>query len=160
MQSVVSKLKIFAFGLALLSLMALGTGLAFGQAVSGNMVGTVTDSSGAAVVNADVTATNVGTGIATAAKTNGTGGYRFDNLPAGSYRITAKSSGFRTTTVNAEILLNQTGTANITLSPGASTETVEVSGETPIIDTSTQQLQNTYQEKQLLDLLYSSPPSM
>jgi hypothetical protein len=152
MQSVVSKLKIFAFALALLSLMALGSGLAFGQAVSGNMVGTVTDSSGAAVVNADVTATNVGTGISTAAKTNGTGGYRFDNLPAGSYRITAKSSGFRTTTVNVEVLLNQTGTANVTLSPGASTETVEVSGETPIIDTSTQQLQNTYQEKQLLDL--------
>ncbi len=137
MHSVVSKLKVFAFGLALLSLMALGSGLAFGQAVSGNIVGTVTDSSGAAVVNADVTATNVGTGVSTAARTNGTGGYRFDNLPAGSYRITAKSSGFRTTTVNVEVLLNQTGTANVTLSPGASTETVEVSGEAPIIDTST-----------------------
>jgi hypothetical protein len=152
MQPVVSKLKVLAFGLALLSLMALGSGLAFGQAVSGNMVGTVTDSSGAAVVNADVIATNVGTGVSTDAKTNSTGGYRFDNLPAGSYRITAKSSGFRTTTVNVDVLLNQTGTANVTLSPGASTETVEVSGEAPLIDTSTQQLQITYQEKQLLDL--------
>ena len=152
MFSAVSKLRVFAFALALLSLMALGSGLAFGQAVSGNVVGTVTDSSGAAVVNADATATNVATGVAVTAKTGSTGEYRFDNLPAGSYRIAVKSSGFRTTTVNVEILLNQTGTANVTLSPGASTETIEVSGEAPIIDTSTAQLQNTYQEKQLLDL--------
>ncbi|MGC2186409.1 MAG: carboxypeptidase regulatory-like domain-containing protein [Terriglobales bacterium] len=145
-------LRAFTIALALLGLLMLGAGTAYGQTVSGNIVGTVTDSSGAAVVNADVTATNIATGVSAAGKTNGTGEYRFDNLLAGTYRIAVKSSGFRTTTVTAEILLNQTGTANVTLSPGASTETVEVSGEAPLLDTTTAQLQTTYQEKQLLDL--------
>ena len=55
-------LKIFALAIALLSLLALSVGLAHGQAISGNMVGTVLDSTGAAVANAEVTATNVATG--------------------------------------------------------------------------------------------------
>ena len=86
MHSAVSKLKVFAFVLALLSLMALGSGLAFGQAISGNIVGTVIDSSSAVVTNASVEATNLGTGLTTSATTNATGGYRFDNLPVGTYR--------------------------------------------------------------------------
>src|SRR5580704_10825132 len=99
MHSVVSKLKAFAFVLALLSLMALGSGLAYGQAISGNLVGTVIDSSSAVVTNASVEASNLGTGLTTSATTNTTGGYRFDNLPVGSYKIIVKASGFRTTTV-------------------------------------------------------------
>lgn len=152
MYSDVSKFKLFAFVLALLSVIALGSGLAFAQAVSGNIVGTVSDSSGAAVVGAEVVATKVATGVSATSKTNSTGEYRFENLLAGTYRITARSSGFRTTSVVAEILLNQTGTVNVTLTPGASTETVEVSGEAPIIDTTTAQLQTTYEDRQLLDL--------
>ena len=152
MYSEVPKLKVFAFVLALFGLIALSTGLAYGQTTSGNIVGTVIDSSGAAVVNADVTATNVATNVSASTRTGSSGEYRFDNLLAGTYRISVKSSGFRTTTVTVAILLNQTGTANVTLSPGASTETVEVSGEAPIIDTSTAQLQTTYQDVQLLDL--------
>jgi hypothetical protein len=144
MHSAVSKLKAFTFVLALLSLMALGSGLAFGQAISGNLVGTVVDSSSAVVTNASVEATNLGTGATTEARTGSTGGYRFDNLPAGTYKITVKASGFRTTSQQAEVQLNQTGTVNVTLSPGAATETVEVSGEAPIIDTSTAQLGTTY----------------
>ncbi len=132
--------------------MALGSVLTFAQAVSGNIVGTVTDSSGAAVVGAEVVATKVATGVSATSKTSNSGEYRFDNLLAGTYRVTARSSGFRTTSVIAEVLLNQTGTVNVTLSPGASTETVEVSGEAPIIDTTTAQLQTTYEDRQLLDL--------
>ena len=152
MSRFVWKLRAFTIALALLGLLMLGAGAAYGQTVSGNVVGTVTDSSGAAVVNADVTATNIDTGVSAAGKTNGTGEYRFDNLLVGTYRIMVKSTGFRTTTVTVQILLNQTGTANVALSPGASTETVEVSGEAPLIDTTTAQLQTTYQERQLLDL--------
>src|SRR4051794_34896021 len=59
MYSRVRKLRVFALVLALFGLIALSTGLAYGQTTSGNIVGTVIDSSGAAVVNADVTATNV-----------------------------------------------------------------------------------------------------
>ena len=130
----------------------LGAGAAYGQAITGNVVGTVVDSSGAAVVNADISIVNVATGVGASNKTNGTGEYRFDNLLAGSYKVTVRSSGFRTTAVSVEVRLNTTSTANVKLEPGASTETVEVSGEAPIIDTTTTQLQNTFEGKTLQDL--------
>jgi hypothetical protein len=124
----------------------------FAQAISGNVVGTVVDSSGAAVTNADVTATNVATGLAITSKTNGTGQYRFDNLPIGDYRFTVKASGFRTTTEVAEVVLNRTGTVNVSLSPGAATETVEVSGEAPTVDTTTAQLESSFDSRMSQDL--------
>jgi len=144
--------KVFAFGLVLLGLLTLGAGAAYGQAITGNVVGTVVDSSGAAVVNADLSVVNIATGVVLNGKTNETGGYRFDNLLPGSYKITVKSGGFRTTTVSFEVRLNGTSTANVRLEPGASTETVEVSGQAPIIDTTTIQLQNTFEGKALRDV--------
>jgi len=144
MNRLIPTMKVLAFVFALVGLMTLTVGVAYGQAISGNLVGTVVDSSGAAVVNADVSATNIGTDVVTSTKTGGTGSYRFDNLPAGTYKITVKASGFRTTTTQVDVLLNQTGTLNATLSPGAANETVEVSGEAPPIDTSTAQLGTTY----------------
>jgi hypothetical protein len=152
MQSVVSKLKVFAFGLALLSLMALGSGLAFGQAISGSIVGTVVDSSAAVVTNASVEALNVGTGATVTSKTSGTGGYRFENLPVGTYRITVKASGFKAVTQEVDVVLNQTGTLNVTLSPGAATETIEVSGTAAILDTSSAQISSSYNERYSKDL--------
>jgi hypothetical protein len=152
MQSVVSKLKIFAFVLALLSLMALGSGLAFGQAISGSIVGTVVDSSSAVVTNASVEAFNVGTGATVTSKTSGTGGYRFENLPVGTYRVTVKASGFKAVTQQVDVVLNQTGTLNVTLSPGAATETIEVSGTAAILDTSSAQISSSYNERYSKDL--------
>ena len=64
MNRAVFTVRTLALAIALLSLVTLGVNLSFGQAVSGNMVGTVVDSSGAAVANAEVTATNVATGLA------------------------------------------------------------------------------------------------
>src|SRR5690349_13427261 len=75
------------FVFALISVVAFGAVLALGQAIDGNVLGTVTDASGAAVVGAEVTATNVATGVLASAKTNGSGEYRFDHLLVGSYRI-------------------------------------------------------------------------
>ena len=152
MYSAASKLRIFALVLALVSLIALGSGPVYGQAINGNIVGTVTDPSGAAVSNADVTATNPATGFTVTAKTNETGGYRFDNLPVGDYRVTTRAAGFRTTTVLVNVLLNATATANVHLELGAATETVEVSGAAPIIDTTTANLQNTFESRMLQDL--------
>ena len=75
-----------------------------------------------------------------------------DNLLIGFYKVTVKSTDFRTTTVQVEVQLNTTATANVTLSPGAANEVVEVSGAVPIIDTTTPQIQSTYENKQLQDL--------
>src|SRR6516162_2073003 len=102
MNHVFSTLKVLGFGFALFGVAA---GVAYGQAISSNLVGTVLDASGAAVVNADMSATNIGTGVISNTKTGGTGTYRFENLPVGTYKVSAKATGFRTTTVEVELLL-------------------------------------------------------
>jgi len=152
MKQLASGFKLAGFVFAVFGLLAICAGLAYGQAIDGNVVGTVSDSQGAAVVGADVTATNVSTNVTASAKTNSAGEYRFDHLLIGTYRITAKMTGFKTISEQVEVQLNVTGTRNLTLSPGAATETIEVSGTPPTIDTTTSQLQNTYEQKLIGDL--------
>jgi Carboxypeptidase regulatory-like domain/TonB dependent receptor len=144
--------KSLRFVSVLFSLLALCVTIAFGQAISGNLVGTVSDPSSAVVSNAEVTATNVGTGATATASTNATGEYRFDNLPVGTYKITVKVQGFRTTVEQTDVELNKTGTRNIRVTPGAATETVEVTGAAPTIDTTTAQLQSTFDPQYSQDL--------
>src|ERR1700733_12182198 len=91
----------------------------YGQATDGNIVGAVVDSQGAAVVGAQVSATNVETNTTAVTKTNDAGEYRIDHLLVGTYRITAKMDGFKTTVEMSEIHLNTTGTVNLTLATGA-----------------------------------------
>jgi hypothetical protein len=141
--------RFVAFVLAVLSVMALASLNMFGQATSGTLVGTVFDASGAAVVGAEVDATNVATNAIARAKSNGTGEYRLDNLLPGTYHVTVKAQGFKAFAQTTDVQLNKTGTINVTLTPGAATETVEVSGAPPIIDTTTPQLGTTYEVEML-----------
>ncbi|HZQ93766.1 MAG TPA: carboxypeptidase regulatory-like domain-containing protein [Candidatus Sulfotelmatobacter sp.] len=135
---------------ALLAVLCLSAVIAVGQAIDGNVVGTVVDATGAAIVGAEVSATNVATGVSSASKTNGSGEYRFDHLSVGTYRINVKAAGFKSLTEGVEVQLNMTSTRNLRLEPGAASETIEVSGTPPTIDTTTNQLQTTYDSK-LLD---------
>ena len=136
----------------LFSLLTVCIGIAFGQAISGNLVGTVSDTSGAVMPNAEVTAVNVGTNASTVTRTNSTGEYRFENLPVGTYTMTVKASSFRTVIEQTRVELNKTVTRNAVLTPGAATETVEVSSAPPAIDTTTAQLQSTFDPQYSQDL--------
>ncbi|HJT70969.1 MAG TPA: carboxypeptidase regulatory-like domain-containing protein [Terriglobales bacterium] len=148
----VCKFKGFIWALSVCAVIGLSFSLAYGQAISGNVVGTVVDSSGAAVPNADISARNTATGVAYTGKTNNTGEYRFDNLPIGSYEISARATGFQTTTLRVDVQLNKSGTANITLTPGSTNTTIEVSGVAETLDTTTAQIQTTYESKMIDDL--------
>lgn len=147
----VRNMKSWRLIFALISLLGLSGIAAFGQAIDGSVVGTIVDSQGAAVVGADVTATNIATNVTATTKTGSSGEYRFDHLLVGTYKITARMTGFKLTSENIDVALNQTLTRNLTLAPGAATETVEVSGVPPVIDTTTSQLQNTFEAKVLSD---------
>jgi hypothetical protein len=138
--------------IALISLLGLAAVGAFGQAIDGNVVGTVTDASGAAIVGAEVTATNIATGVVATGKTNESGGYRFDHLTVGTYRINVKMTGFKAISEQVDVQLNLTATRNLTLQPGAASETVEVSGTPPTIDTTTSNLSTTYENQVLQDI--------
>lgn len=123
------------------------------QTTGGNLVGTVLDSSGAGVANGGVEATNRETSVRSSTKTDAKGEYRIDNLPVGHYDITAQGPGFAPSRVeNVEVQLNNTQTVNLTLQLGKVTTTVEVQEAGATIDTTTSQLQNTFDTRQILDL--------
>ncbi len=131
----------------------LTTPQAAAQAISGDVVGLVTDATGATVPNASVEAVNTETNVRSTTQTNANGEYRFSNLPPGTYDITAKLQGFSTATLRGlRVALNQATTANLRLEvSGASTE-VTVTAAPPAIDTTTAQVQSTYETKQASDL--------
>ncbi len=125
----------------------------FGQAISGDLVGGVTDPTGAMIPKAAVTAQNDATGVKYTAVTGPDGAYRFSNLPGGAYTVTATATGFATATVkNVQVQLNNTVTQNMTLTVGTTATTVEVTESAPPIDTTTYQIQNTFESREILDL--------
>src|SRR5437867_11739849 len=117
----------------------------FGQAISGNLVGTVADPSGGVVPNATVEVTNTGTRITSSTKTGVDGLYRFNNLPVGTYDIAVTVSGFAMSGLkNVAVELNRTATANITVQLQGVTQEVAVVEAPSTIDTTTSQLQSTF----------------
>lgn len=127
--------------------------LARAQAISGDLTGAVLDASGAAIPNAAVTALNDATGVKASTQTGADGVYRFSNLPVGRYTVTASASGFSADTLkNIDVTLSNVITANLTLAVGSTATTVEVNAGAVSIDTTTAQLQTTFDTKQLQDL--------
>src|SRR5882757_7048321 len=91
----------------------------FAQATaSGSVTGTVTDPSQAVVSGASITIVSLSTDAKRTTTTNTSGGYRFDLLSAGNYKLTVSGTSFSTVTENFEVMVGQTVSANITLHPG------------------------------------------
>jgi len=114
-----------------------GHGTSFAQATaSATLEGTVTDKSQGVIKGATVTINSKATGVTRTVTTNDEGVYRFEFLSAGKYDIKVTSTGFAgAVTEDVELLVGRTTTLDYTLNPGATTETVIVTGEAPIIDT-------------------------
>src|ERR1700726_3791025 len=98
------------------------------QVISGDLVGTVLDKTGAGVPGARVEATNSETGVKYETKANEGGEYRFNNLPVGTYSVSASTPNFATTTINNfKMELNKTSTLQITLEIKGAVTSIEVS---------------------------------
>jgi hypothetical protein len=120
------------------------------QAISGTAVGTVRDASGAFVSNATVTATNTETGIAQSTVTAGSGDYTIPNLAPGRYKITTQSKGFATAVVpDAPIQVQETTRVDFTLSPGQMTQQITVTGEAPLVQSTTSDLGHVIESEQI-----------
>ncbi len=123
------------------------------QLTSGNITGTVYDPTGATVPGAQVIVHNTATGSENTTITTGAGDYRFENLAVGAYTLFVNASGFTKSEVqNLTVQLNQTVTANIALKVGQASTTVEVSESAVAVDTTTAQIQTTFDAKQMADL--------
>jgi hypothetical protein len=125
----------------------------FSQATDANLVGTVLDSSGAAVPNANLELENLATGVKFTATSDSTGSYRFSNFLAGAYKITAGASGFKSTILSkVDLLPGRTSTMNLTLEVGATSTTVEVSEAGVVIDTTSAQVTNSFEALEAIAL--------
>jgi len=109
---------------------------AMGQEVTAAIVGTVTDPSGAPVQGASVTAMDTERGTVWTGKTNDTGGYNLLRLPIGRYTVKVSAQGFQSAVQPPfTLVLNQTARVDVQLKVGQVSETVEVSGAAPILQT-------------------------
>jgi hypothetical protein len=108
----------------------------FGQTVNATLLGTVTDASGAVIPNAKVTVTEVNTGITRAGQTNESGNYTFPNLAPGQYSVIVENTGFKKETRSGiDVIVNSTTRIDVQLQPGSVSETVEVTGAPPLLQT-------------------------
>ena len=115
--------------------------------------GTVTDQSGGVVVGAKVILTNTGTGISRNASSGNDGGYAFDLVQVGKYKLTVEKSGFTTFIQDGIVLeLNQNGRADVSLKVGQATQTVEVTANVAQVDTTSAVLGKVENERAIRDL--------
>jgi hypothetical protein len=123
------------------------------QAVTGTILGTITDTSGAAVPGATVTLTNTGTGLSRTVVTDSAGEYTLPQLPTGKYKMTAELPGFKTATLSdIELTVDTKVRVNARLEVGTVSETVTVAATSPLVQVSTSELGTTVQEEQIKTL--------
>jgi len=118
------------------------------QTVTGAIRGIVTDSTGAVLPGATVTAANMATGVLSGTKTNQAGEYSIRFLQVGTYKVTVEAPGFRTSSYGPFALeIDQTAKIDVPLSVGEATATVSVSDEgQPILNTESATLGETFTE--------------
>jgi len=123
------------------------------QGNAGRILGTVTDASGAAVVGATVTITDVQRGISRGLTSDSAGEYAAPNLLPGAYTVRAEAKGFRTVQHSGLSLeVGQDLRVDLTLQPGEQTETVVVTEQIPLVDTTSATLGGSFSNQAINDL--------
>ena len=105
------------------------------QVTTADIVGTVTDPSGAAVVNGTATATDVGTGVTQKVTLSSTGSFEFTLLQVGVYKVNVQATGFKGYATQVTLAAGDRARVNATLSMGQAAETITVESTTPALQT-------------------------
>jgi len=123
------------------------------QTVTGRILGTITDSTGAAIRGANVTITDTQRGITRNLVTDDSGAYVAPTLSPGVYKVRAEAKGFKTVErVNIPVEVAQDVAIDLTLPPGQANETVVVTEEVPLLNTTTSTLGGTLSNKEINEL--------
>src|SRR3989449_10853089 len=122
-----------------------------GHAQDSTVSGTVTDPTGAVIPGVTVTATHTESGNKFAGVTDERGGYRL-LVRIGNYTITAELPGFGTVNRNIQVLVGQAAVVNIEMTPSTVAETVNVTGEVPLVDTETSKVSANIDPRQMQEL--------
>lgn len=132
-------------------LVAAGTALA--QSDRGAIAGTILDSSGAVVQGAAVTATGANTGAVYKTTSTDNGAYRIPDMQVGVYNLTITATGFKTSEQKGLVVqINTTSSLDITLQPGAVTETLTVLADAPTVQTQSSDIGTVVSTRQIIDL--------
>ncbi|MBI4893768.1 MAG: TonB-dependent receptor, partial [Acidobacteria bacterium] len=135
-----------------LILLALGM-TALAQDPRGTVLGRVTDASGAIVPGAEVRITNDNTGVSASAKTNDAGNFVLPYLLAGQYTISCEMTGFKKFLRSGiQVRIQDSVEVNIELQLGQTSETIEVTGTTPLLSTAEASLGQVIDERRVLEL--------
>jgi len=152
-QSFTSRLQLLTVSLFILGVFCMAVAPAYGQAGKATITGTVGDPSGAVIPNAEVTVTNTLTGLTIRVSTATNGTYVAPLLPVGSYSVAVSRPGFKSFTQTGIVLTaDQVATVNATLAVGQVTQTVQVSANAQMLQTSSASLGQLISQRAVLDL--------
>ena len=147
------------FNLSLLRFLSFSLLLAFSgmaarsQSDRGTIAGTVLDSSGGVVANANVTATDSATGATYSATTGPTGGFRLYDLRVGVYGVSVSAPGFKTVDKTGVVVqINTTASLDFSLQPGDVKETLTVVADAPGLQTESSEIGTVVDKRQIQDL--------
>lgn len=135
--------------LALILLVGGASQLVAQSVSSGDIVGVVTDPSGAVLSNASVTLKSQENGSTQAQSTNSRGMYRFSLLPPGRYTVSAAVSGFREVNATAVVTIGQATTVNLALALSEATSTIEVTSDVPLLQTENADVSTSFSQAQI-----------
>lgn len=145
-----STLRFFALGVALFGA---GSCILMAQAVSGTILGSVQDTTGAAIAGAPVTISSSETGVARTVITNTNGEYDVPSLPPGTYNATTEVKGFKKVSVSGiRLNVDQKARVDLKLEVGEITESIQVQGSAPLVQSDSSELGVTVNESQIKEL--------
>lgn len=134
--------KKLIWAVVVLCVLVLGVPQLKAQVTTADLAGHVFDPSGAAVLDAKVTVASGDTGVTRTATTNSSGDFVINLIPPGKYKITIERAGFETAVYEStELNVGDKRTLEVTLKVGSSTVTMEVSGDLPLIQTGSSEIQ-------------------
>lgn len=148
-------LKRFRYIISLL-ILSLSPSL-FGQAVNATLLGTITDSTGATVGGAKVTATETATGLVHESVTNASGNYTFPDMSPGKYSVTSEAKGFKKDThENIDVLSNSSTRVDVEMVTGSVTEEVLVTTSPALLQTDRADISTKIEARQVADLPFGT----
>ena len=139
--------------LSVVGWIALGNCLVFGQGSTASITGIVRDSSGAVLPGATVIAKHTDSGLTRTVVSSESGAYNLELLPIGAYEITTSLQGFKQETRRGiNLVVGQQAVINLTLEVGAAAESVTVTDEAPIVNTTLSSTSGLINEAQIKEL--------
>ncbi|HYO83522.1 MAG TPA: TonB-dependent receptor [Bryobacteraceae bacterium] len=135
------------------ALLLVAAAVVCGQTATSILTGTVVDATGAVIQSAHVKVVSLRTGAERTVLSSETGDYRVPALQAGDYSLAVSAPGFRTEQIaRVPVEVNQTARVNVTLTPGAVAESVQVEGVVPLLNADTAALGQVIDTKGILEL--------